>query len=178
MASVLDQLGIQGGALLVNIVGFLLLLYLMRRFAFKPVGDFMQQRADRIKADLTEARQLRDEAENRHRHLQSELQNARDQFRAEMARASREAKDAIAQLHVEARAQREQIIVDAETQLQHSRETMLEQLREQVTELAAEVAARLLRDTLTDERQTALVEAFIADIDRLALEDPHDELVG
>ncbi|NLJ37074.1 MAG: ATP synthase F0 subunit B, partial [candidate division WS1 bacterium] len=60
MASVLDQLGIQGGALLVNIVGFLLLLYLMRRVAFKPVGDFMQQRADRIKADLTEARQLRD----------------------------------------------------------------------------------------------------------------------
>jgi|LSQX01.2.fsa_nt_gb F-type H+-transporting ATPase subunit b len=175
MASVLEQLGIQGGALVVNIVGFLLLIYLMRRFAFKPVGDFMQQRADRIEDDLRQARQLREVAERRHRDLNDELQEIRDQFRAEIARNSREAKQAIAQLHAENRAQRQQMQLDAEAQLQHARKAMLAELSEQVTDLATEIAARALRDSLNQERQAALVEKFMADVERLSLRGSHDE---
>lgn len=170
MGDVLDQLGIEAGALVVNIVGFLLLIYLMRRFAFGPIGDFMRQRAGRIESDLRRARQQRDEAEARHRNLQAELDDLREQFRADMARSTREAKQAIAELHAESREQRQQMILDAETQLRQSREAMLAELKGQVADLAVEVATKLLRDTLSQERQDALVEAFIADIDRL---EPH-----
>ncbi len=176
MASILEALGIEPGAIVVNIIGFLLLLYLLRRYAFGPIGEFMQQRADGIAADLREAEQERTAAAAERQNLQQQLDAMRETFRADIARASREAKQAIADLHAEARTQRQQMVAQGAEELRRAREAMLAELKQQVAAMAIEVASKVVRDALDEERHRAVIDAFIADVNRIAHEMPEDEL--
>ncbi len=175
MASILEQLGIEPGAIVVNIVGFLILLYLLRRFAFGPISSFMEERSARIEADLRKAEEDRMAAAAERQHLQEQLDGMRDQFRHEIARATREAKQAMSDLHGEARAQRQQMIAQGEEELRRSRDAMLAELKQQVAEMAVEVAAKVVKDALDEQRDAALIDAFIADVNRMAAEMPEDE---
>ncbi len=176
MASTLEALGIQPGAIVVNIIGFLLLLYLLRRFAFGPIGEFMQQRAARIKRDLEQAEQDRAAAAAERESLQQQLDTMRETFRADIARTTREAKQAIADLHAEARSQRQQMVAQGEEELRRAREGMLAELKQQVAAMAAEVAGKVISAALDEERHRAVLDAFIADVNRIAAEMPEDEL--
>src|ERR1035437_5756907 len=60
--SLLESLGIKGPELLVNIVGFILLIWLLKRFMFGPVGDFLEQRRQRIAQDLADAESAKQSA--------------------------------------------------------------------------------------------------------------------
>ncbi len=168
LTALLEGLGLEPGALLVNIVGFLLLLYLLRRFAFGPVSEFMEQRAARIEQDLKQAREDRTLAAAEREHLQEQLDEMREEFRSEIAKSTRQARQAIAELHAEARVQRQETVAQGEEQLRRAHESMMVEVRRQAAQMAVEVAGRIIHDALDDQRQAALVEEFIEDIDRLA----------
>ena len=168
LTALLEELGLEPGALLVNIAGFLLLLYLLRRFAFGPVSEFMQQRAAGIEQDLRQAQEDRASAAAEREHLQEQLDAMREEFRSEIAKSTRQARQAIAELHADARAQRQETVAQGEEQLRRAREGMMVEVRREAAHMAVEVAAKVVRDALDDQRQAALVEAFIKDIDKLA----------
>ena len=168
LTALLEELGLEPGALLVNIVGFLLLLYLLRRFAFGPVSEFMQQRAAGIEHDLRQAREDRDLAAAQRQHLQEQLDAMREEFRSEIAKSTRQARQAIAELHADARAQRQETVAQGEEQLRRAREGMMVEVRREAAHMAVEVAAKIIHDALDEQRQAVLVEAFIDDIDKLA----------
>ncbi len=176
MEQILEQLGINPGAIVVNIVGFLLMLYLLKRFAFGPITNLMQERSDSIERDLREASEKRAAAEEEYHRLSEHLDQMRDDFRADVARSTREAKQAIADLYADARVQRQQLVAQGEEEIRRARESMVIELRQKAAETAVQVASKLLQNTLNEERQAALVGSFIADINRIAAEMPPADL--
>jgi len=160
----LKSLGFDPGALLVNIIGFVLLLWLFRRFLYKPISAFMQQRSQDIARQLEEARQLNEEARAHHQRLAEELQQEREAARAEIARMTQEAKAAIAQMHNEGRRERQALIEQGRQEIERAKESALAELKQTVSELAAEMAAKVIREALDEPRQEALVESFLQDI--------------
>ncbi len=164
----LHELGIEPGALLVNIVGFVILVYLLKRFAFGRIGQFMDERADAIEADIEHARADRQDAAEALAGLEEDLDRVREGFRAEAAENTRRAKHAIAEMQAEARAQRQSIVRQGEEQVRRERESMLSEVREDAADVAVALAEKVLRDALDQDRQAALVDSFVEDIGRRA----------
>lgn len=164
MKELLEGLGIEPGALLVNIVGFAILVYLLKRFAFGRIGQFMDERADAIEADIEHARADRQQAVDALANLDHDLDRAREQFRADTAESTRRAKQAVAQMHAEARAQHQAIVKQGEEQVRRAREAMVADVKQQAADMAVEIAEKVLRDSLDEERQAGLVDGFIRDI--------------
>lgn len=164
MNELLEGLGIDPGALLVNIVGFAILVYLLKRFAFGRIGQFMDERADAIEADIEHARADRQQAAEALGKLNQHLDHVREQFRAETAESTRRAKQAVADMHAEARAQRQAIVEQGEQQVSRAREAMVADVKAQAADMAVTIAEKVLRDSLDDERQAGLVDGFIRDI--------------
>ncbi len=160
----LKSLGFDPGALFVNIVGFVLLLWLFRRFLYRPISTFMQQRSQEIARQLEEARRLNEEAQAHHQRLAEELQQEREAARAEIARMTQEAKAAIAQMHNEGRRERQALIEQGRQEIERAKESALAELKQTVSALAAEMAAKVIREALDEPRQEALVESFLHDI--------------
>src|SRR5438132_4564865 len=99
------QLGLDWGKLAVQAINFLILLWILQRFAYKPLLRIMDERSTRIRNDLDEARRLRQEAEHDRETYRTQLGRARDESRSILEEAN----------NVAARI-REQALLDAEGQ--------------------------------------------------------------
>src|SRR5581483_11944040 len=158
----LQQLGVDWGKLLVQAINFLLLLYLLQRMAYRPLLRMMDQRRERIRNDLEEARRLREEAERTRNLYHEQLSRARDEARAILEEAN----------NVSARI-REQALLDAEAQnallLQRAREEIereklaaVAELRREVADLVIMAASQVIGRSLDGQDQRRLVEEALA----------------
>lgn len=166
----LHDLGIEPGALLINIIGFLLLLWFFKRFLWGPISLFMGERSKEIETRIGEAKRLNEEAQARHDNLQSELQTEREAARAEIARLTQEAKAAIAEMRNEGRHERQELIEQGQREIERAKEIALAELRRSVGDLAIEISSKVIRQSLDDTRQEALIDEFLHDIERAARE--------
>jgi len=167
---ILHQLGIEPGIIAVNIVGFLLLLWLLRRFAFAPLRAVVSERERHIAADLADAAHQREAALRDRATIEQELAAVGQRSRQMLAEARAQAEQMREQILAQAREQSDRIIAEGRRAVEHSAEQARAQLRRETVQVAAELSARLIRDSLDAQRQAALVDAFIADIQRRAAE--------
>ena len=165
---VLHDLGIEGKLLAVNIGAFLVVLYLLARFFFRPFGQFLAERAERIKAQMAEAEAAREQAQRdlqamaeQHRQMQEELAREADKQR-QAARV--EAKQIVAEANRLASERKRQ----AEEQLEREVAEARQELRAQTAGLATDIARRALARALgPDERQQS-VETALRYVEQLA----------
>ncbi|MFP4248995.1 MAG: F0F1 ATP synthase subunit B [Armatimonadota bacterium] len=167
---VFEQLGIEWRVMVVNLAGFLLLLALLKRFAFGPIGDVLSEREREIDANIDEAERAKEMALADKRAMEAELAKVDDQAAAIVADAEEEAEERRSELIERAREQSQQIVSEGERNVKIATERAREELRRETAEIAVSVSERALREAIDEERQAALVDAFIADIERIARE--------
>jgi F-type H+-transporting ATPase subunit b len=164
----LKSLGFDPGVLLINIFGFILLLWVFKRFLYGPISLFMGERTREIESQIAEARTLNAEAQQRHEGLHVELQQERDASREDIAHMVQEARTAIEEMRAEGRRQRQDIIEAGRQELDRSKDIALAQLTRDVSQLALQVSAKIIREALDDQRQQALVDDFLHDLEEAA----------
>ena len=146
------------------LVIFIGLIFLMRKFAWKPILDAVNEREEGIRNALLSAENAKKEMLN--------LQSSNEKLVAE-ARAERDA------MMKEAREIKEKMISDAKSEAQLQREKMMEQAKasianeknaandkkkNQVGTLSLEIAEKVLKGELANkETQTKLVEQMLGD---------------
>jgi F-type H+-transporting ATPase subunit b len=166
--NIIKELGIEPSALLINTISFILLVWLMKRFMFKPVGLFIEQRRQRIHEQLDAADSDRAGAAAE----RAEIAARREELLAAAQDEAQDVKQAATQdaeqTRKTARDQARDIEKLARAQTVKEAEEASQQLREEANETAAAMARRLLQATLTDERHRALMDQFIADVEKMA----------
>lgn len=170
MAELFHALGLEPKILLVNIAGFVLLVVLLKRFAFGPIGEILDDRAREVEANLDEAERARQMALADKRHIDAEMAQLDDRRREIIAQAERAAERRRQEIIARADEQSQRIVEEGHRAVGRAEEEARERLRAETAAVAVAVSERLLRQALDEERQAALVEAFIADIERLATE--------
>ncbi len=171
---VLKELGIEPGVMVVNIAGFLLLLWLLSKFAFGPIRDVISEREREIDGDIAEAEHQREAALRDRKSVEAELAAVGERGREMMAEAKQRAETAREQMVARAREQSERIVVEGRRSVDQSAEDARAQLRRETARVAIDISARALRESMDEERQAALLDAFITDVERKALEEAED----
>ena len=141
-----------------TLVVFGLLLFILGRYAWKPMLDGLKKREDSIRSAVEEARRARDEAQQLRGQLQQEMarSEARVQQLIEEGRrsAQRTADEMTARAKTEAQAERERLRREIDT----ARDQALQQIRDQVVRVATAVTTKAIRRDLTPEDQRRLVD--------------------
>ncbi len=162
------DLGIEPRVILVNIIGFLVLLGLLRRYFFGPMRQFLTDRRQRISAEWDNAEEARQQAETKWAELgqRSEeiMAEAREEAQQAKTEIQTEAQRIVNKAHQQARERERRA---AEAISRQTQEAMAE-ARDELAALSAEVAEQLLRRSLDEESQRALLDAAIADIEQMA----------
>ncbi|MGD9494763.1 MAG: F0F1 ATP synthase subunit B [Armatimonadota bacterium] len=164
-------LGIEPGIIAVNIAGFVLLVLLLKRFAFGPVGEILEERAREIKSSLEDAERAHQMALADKRAMEEQLAGLDERAQEIVAQAQTEAERRRAEILQHANEQSRRIVEDGRRAVERAEEEARQRLREQTAEIAVAVSERALRASIDEERQAAIVEAFIADLERLAREE-------
>jgi alternate F1F0 ATPase, F0 subunit B len=144
-----------------QIVNFLILIGLLKRFLYGPILGAMDAREERISSRLEEARAKREEAEaeaEKYRSMQGDLEEARQK---EMAEAEREAEERRQELIREAREEVEHLEREWREALERERESFLRKLSERAVAETIAVARRALRDLADADLEAQAVEVFL-----------------
>jgi F-type H+-transporting ATPase subunit b len=144
---------------------FVGLIFLLKKFAWKPILDAVNDREEGIKNALLSAENARKEMQNLQEDNQRILQEARLE-RDTMLKEAREMKDKmIADSKNEAQAQGLKMIEQAKAAITSEKNAAMAELKAQVSTLSISIAEKLLKDELSNkEAQTKLVEKMLGDV--------------
>jgi F-type H+-transporting ATPase subunit b len=148
-----------------QILIFVGLILLLKKFAWKPILDAVNDREQGIKEALLSAENARKEMEN----LQADNLRILNEARAErdaMLKEAREMKEQIiADSKNEAQVQGQKMIEQAKAAIEGEKNAAMAELKSQVSTLSLSIAEKLLKDELSNkESQTKLVEKMLGDV--------------
>ncbi|MEN9336869.1 MAG: hypothetical protein RLZZ500_1856 [Bacteroidota bacterium] len=143
---------------------FVGLILLLKKFAWKPILDAVNEREEGIKNALQSAEQARKDMENLKSDNEKLLADARAE-RDTLLKEAREIKEKmINEAKADAQAQGEKMIEQAKAAIEGEKNAAMAELKNQVSALSLEIAEKLLKDELSNkEAQTKLVEKMLGD---------------
>ena len=143
---------------------FVGLIFLLKKFAWKPILDAVNEREEGIKNALESAENAKKEMQNLQADNQRILQEARME-RDAMLKEAREMKEKmIADSKTEAQAQGLKMIEQAKSAIETEKNAAMAELKSQVSTLSLAIAEKLLQDELANkDSQVKLVEKMLGD---------------
>nr|WP_315141822.1 F0F1 ATP synthase subunit B [uncultured Flavobacterium sp.] len=153
------------GLFIWQVLIFVGLIFLLKKFAWKPILDAVNDREEGIKNALESAENARKEMQNLQADNQRILQEARLE-RDNMLKDAREMKEKmVADAKNEAQVQGQKMIEQAKAAIESEKNAAMAELKLQVSTVSLSIAEKVLRDELSNkEAQTKLVEKMLGDV--------------
>jgi len=164
MRSLFEQLGVRPDLILVNVISFLILLWLLKKFLFKPIAAMLDSRAEEIADSYKAADEEKARMEQIRSEYEAKLADVAAEAREKIAQAINEGQSAKQQILAEARAKAEEILKRGEEELARERDKTIIQLRAEVVDLAIEAAGKAVARSLDEESHRRLVREFVESI--------------
>lgn len=160
----MEGLGINLGYLIIQILGFTILILLMKQFAYGPIIRLLEERQAKIAKGLEDARQAAIARDN----ADAEAKKILDAARAEAAKMRQEAtvqaEEQAAGIAAKANEDAKRIVADAREDAAEERDRILGDLRNQVAAIAIAAANKLVGESLDEKRQHELIADFFAKV--------------
>lgn len=153
------------GLLVWTTLVFVVLLILLRKFAWKPILGAVKTREDNIQDALDSAKQAEEKMAALTSQNEALLKQAREE-RDVILKEAKEAKEAIvAEAKGAAQKEADRILVSANEQIANERMKAVTELKNQVGKLSIEIAEKILKSELDDKaKQEALVSNLVDDV--------------
>jgi len=146
---ILTQIGIDGKLLLAQAVNFLLLLFLMHRFAYKPMLSFLEKRTERIEKGLRDAEEAEKKLSQAAENEEKVLVAAREESKRIIADAREAAEKRGRELVAEFEKKADGLMKDAEERATEEREKLMREAKAEIAGLVVEAAEKVLREKLS-----------------------------
>jgi F-type H+-transporting ATPase subunit b len=163
----LEQLGINLGYLVSQIVNFTLLAVLLYFVAYKPVLRMLDERSARIKKGLEDAEESSRRAAQMEQEFERRLDEARREGQDIIAQATRMSEKARQDILEKAREEAQAQIEKAKDEIARERDLAMSELRQQVADLSLAISRKVIGATLDEKRQRQLIAEFLQETEEL-----------
>ncbi|MEN1967683.1 F0F1 ATP synthase subunit B [Lentibacillus sp. N15] len=156
--------GLHVGDMIVQLVAFIILLLLLRKFAWKPLMNIMQQREEYVVSEIEAAEKSRTEAERAQEEAQAQLKQTKQEAQAIIEDAKklgiRQEQDIIDTAKQEA----ERIKQAAQEEIQNEKEKAIQALQDKVASLSVLIASKVIEKEISASDQEKLIEDYIKEV--------------
>lgn len=143
---------------------FLVLLFIMAKFAWKPILSSIKNRENSINEALASAEKARKEMQN----LKADNDQLMKEARAERDAILKEARELkekiIGDASEEAKTKADKIVADAKRSIELEKQSAMAELKNQVAELSVEIAEKVVRKELSGKKeQHQMIEKMLGE---------------
>ena len=145
-----------------QILILVLLVWLLNKFAWKPILNAVNEREEGIRKALEEADKARQEMAELNASNEKILKEARAE-REKMLKDAREIKESlISEAKDEAKMQADKIITQAKTTIENEKQAAIVELKKQVAELSVGIAEKVIKEELSNkDKQIKLIDKML-----------------
>ena len=164
MPEIFAKLGLDTKLIIAQIVNFILLLIILRRFAYKPVLNMLEKRADTIDKSLKQAKKIKEELQKTEDDRRKEMKKAREEYNVLIAEAKATGEQKKEEMTKEARQKTEEIITKAKEEIRSEKEKSVQEARQEIADLAIEISKKIIGRNIDEEKERELVKESLAKI--------------
>ncbi len=155
------------GQIVAQIIGFLLVLWIMKRFAWKPILKVLDDRKNRIQSELAEAEDKRVGAEKLGEQYQDKLREIDTEARAHIQAAVKSAEKIAAEIKEEARQDVKELLGRARDEIERDKAEALLALRNDVVNMALKASEKVLKENMDETRHRKAIADFVTDMENI-----------
>jgi F-type H+-transporting ATPase subunit b len=159
---ILENIGFDWQMALANFVNFLIIFYLLKRFAFTPIKRVLQERARRVEQGLEDAKRAEAERIMAEEMYEKRLSEARSEANMIVAGARTREESIVAKAQEKAETEARRIKREAENSAAKERERMEREIHERVADLVVAGVEKLLRENISPEREERVIRRMMA----------------
>lgn len=163
----LRALGVDIKLVIVQALGFLILLYLLRRFLFDKIFAIIKARKEEIRDTFDAIEKDRMEATKLKGDYERKLSEAEDEAERKLTEAVKEGQKLRLEIIDRAREETEVMKLKAQETIELERKKLAQELRDQVVALSLLTSERLIQQSLSPEAAERLVDGFINEVKEL-----------
>lgn len=147
-----------------QILGFLVLMWLLKRFAIGPVMDMMEKREKHVADQISTAEKNREEAEKYLKEQREAIQTARNEAKEIVERTKKLSDQQAKEIITQAKQDAERIKEMAIAEINQEKEQAISALREQVSTLSVLVATKVIEKELNEQEQEKLIQETLKEV--------------
>ena len=140
-----------------QIINFLILLFILGKFAYKPLMKVLDERRERVANDLETAEKTRVEAEALKAQYSKQLADAREEANAILDKANKAGQKVHDDYMAQAQAEKDQMMTAAKQTIADEKDQAMSDVRAQVINLATEIASKVVDQKLNSAADQELV---------------------
>ncbi len=150
--------------MILQVINLLILIFVLQKFLFKPLTEFLAKRAQGIKQSLDEARLAREAAAKAQEEYRAQVTATQREAAAVREQVQREVETERQRLLAASRDEAQRLVAEARAAIDQEARRARAQLREEAVNLSVAVAERLLERSLTAEDQRRLAEKYVREV--------------
>ena len=153
------------GLLFWMLIAFLVVFFVLAKYGFPAIINMVDERKRYIDESLQKAHEASERLENIKQEGEAILQEAREK-QAQMLKEAAETRDAIVEKAQEkAREESARLLNDAKVEIEQQKQAAIADIREQVATLSIEIAEKVLKQNLKDDKsQMDLIDRMLDDV--------------
>ncbi|MDG4658508.1 F0F1 ATP synthase subunit B [Ectobacillus antri] len=152
------------GTIVYQLVIFLILLALLRKYAFGPLMGIMKQREEHIAGEIEAAERNNAEAKKLVEEQRIAMAQSRQEAKELIERAKKQAEEQKEGIIAAAKAEAEAVKASAVQEIQREKEQALAAVQAQVAALSVQIASKVIGKELKEEDQAALIRNYINEV--------------
>jgi len=160
----LEQLGINLGFIIVQIVNFALIFIILRAWVFKPIAGVLVSRREKVAQGLEDARVAADARASAEADAEKILAEAQTKASEIVREATVRAEEATKDIKVAAEKDAADTRKNALAEIEDERNKVLGEVRGQIAALAMAATQKLVGEALDEQRQRALIDQFFSGV--------------
>ena len=153
--------------ILTQALGFLILLFILKKIAWKPLLSLLDERREKISSEFQNIESTKSELSRLELDYKSRLADIDAQARQRIQEAISEGQRIAVEIQEKAREESKNILNKAKENIELEVAKARVELRNQVAALAIKAAEKVIKVELTEERHKRLVTEFIDEAGQL-----------
>jgi F-type H+-transporting ATPase subunit b len=147
-----------------QILAFLVLLMLLKKFAFGPIMDMMEKREQHVADEIASAEKNRKESEKYLAEQREAIQAAREEAKKIVENSKKMSEQQAEDVLANARKEAERMKQSALAEIHTEKEQAVSALREQVSTLSVLVATKVIEKELDEKEQERLIQDTLKEV--------------
>jgi F-type H+-transporting ATPase subunit b len=149
-----------------QIICFFLVLWLLRRFLWGPALKMLDQRRDRIAAELKAVEDAKGHVATLKKDYETHLARIDEEAQEKFKKIEREADERARELKDKGREEANQIIEDARQEIHFEVLRSREELKKDMVDMVVKVTEQMIQEKLTFEQDRKIIEGMLTEVDK------------
>ena len=144
-----------------SLVIFLLVLLILKKYAWTPLLDFLDQREKEISDSLAMAESAKADLEKVKEESEKILNEAKNQGKSIVSDSKQKAEDSANKILNDAKAKSDEFVLDAKKKIDVEKKKAIKEIKEEVVGLSLDLASQVLQRNVKDEDNNKFVDSSL-----------------